>query len=95
MTKKELVATLASNSADIETKAEASRILETLFDTIKETMAKGDFVDISGFGKFIIREQPEKTGFIPGTKTKYTAKAKNVPAFKYSSKIKEAVATGK
>jgi DNA-binding protein HU-beta len=95
MTKKDLVATLATQSEDIETKAAAARIVDTLFNVITDTLAAGNFVDISGFGKFSTREQPGRTGLIPGTKKKYTTSAKNVPVLKFSSKTKEAVKAGK
>jgi len=97
MTKKELSQSLATNSADVTSNAAAERIVNTLFETIKNSLTTGELVDISGFGKFSTKLQAGKTGTIPGSKPakQYTTKDKNVPVFKFSSVVKTSVAAGK
>ena len=95
MTKKELATALVAESEDIETKVVATRIIDSLFNVIKNTLVSKDIVDISNFGKFATKEQPSRTGLIPGKQKKYTTKPCTVPTFKFSSKLKETVKTGK
>ena len=44
------------------TKTESSRIIETLFVLIKQSLEKGEDFLISGFGKFCVREKQQRRG---------------------------------
>ncbi len=60
MTKAEIVAEIA-NKTGIE-KVTVQEVVETLMETVKDTMKKGENVYLRGFGSFIIKKRAEKTG---------------------------------
>jgi integration host factor subunit alpha len=60
-------------------KKEAAEIVESVFNTIKETLEKGEKIKISGFGNFVVRE---KTG------EEITISARRVLTFKPSQVLK-------
>ena len=60
MTKAEIVAEIASKTG-IE-KVTVQEVVETLMETVKDTMKKGENVYLRGFGSFIIKKRAEKTG---------------------------------
>ena len=43
-------------------KKEAAEIVETVFDTIKETLERGEKIKISGFGNFVVRDKNARVG---------------------------------
>ena len=43
-------------------KKESAELVEKVFETIKETLARGEKVKISGFGNFVVREQERAQG---------------------------------
>ena len=73
------------------TKKEAAAIIDLIFDTISNTLKNGDQVEISGFGKFEIRERATRTGINPHTKEKIQIEASRTPAFRPSKNLKESV----
>ena len=48
-------------------KKEAAEIVETVFDTIKETLERGEKIKISGFGNFVVRDKNSRVGRNPQT----------------------------
>ena len=54
-------------------KSRSSEILETLIEIIKSTLASGEDVLVSGFGKFCVREKRERKGKNPVLKRDVTA----------------------
>ncbi|SUX82557.1 DNA-binding protein HU [Priestia megaterium] len=60
MKKAELIEAVASKSE--LTKQEAKKAVEALFETITTTLAKGEKVQLVGFGTFEVRERAERTG---------------------------------
>ena len=73
------------------TKKDATVAIDAVFDTIKETIAKGGKVDISGFGKFEVSERAARTGINPATKEKIEIAASKAPKFKAAKAFKDAV----
>ena len=43
-------------------KKEAAEIVESVFDTIKETLEHGEKIKISGFGNFVVRDKNARVG---------------------------------
>jgi len=62
-----------------------------LFETISHTLAKGEKIQLVGFGTFEIRERAERTGRNPQTGEEMTIPATKIPAFKPGKELKEAV----
>lgn len=89
MNKSELIDVIAQ-SAELP-KAQASRVLETLVDTITQTLSKGDQVTVAGFGTFSVRSRAARTGRNPQTGAPISIKASKVPSFKAGKALKDAV----
>ncbi len=73
------------------TKKAATETVELVFDEITASLAQGDKVDISGFGKFEVKERAARTGINPATKEKIQVAATKVPAFKAAKSLKDTV----
>ena len=59
-------------------KKEAAEIVETVFDTIKETLERGEKIKISGFGNFVVRDKNARAGRNPQTGQEITISARRV-----------------
>lgn len=89
LTKKVLVEELVKNHH--LTKKDAAEIVNNIFDSIGCTLKNGGVVDISGFGKFTVKERKERTGVSPRTGERIKINATKVPSFKASKTLKELV----
>lgn len=72
------------------TKKDANELINELFDEIANSMKKGDTVDISGFGKFVLKVRKARTGINPATGEKISIKASKAPGFRAAKALKEA-----
>ena len=70
-------------------KKDVSEIVELVFETIKETLAKGEQVKISGFATFAVRQKRDRRGRNPQTGEDMTITARKVLSFKPSHLIKD------
>jgi len=77
--------------AEIESKAQAKRIVEALFDTIVKTMGRGEDVAITGFGTFRVVKRAARMGVNPKTGEKIHIAAATKPKFRAGKVLKEAV----
>ena len=89
MNKQELIENIAT-SADI-TKAAAGRALDSMIDSISDSLKKGDSVVLVGFGTFSVRDRVVRTGRNPQTGEEIQISAAKVPAFKAGKALKDAV----
>ncbi len=89
MNKSELVDAIASG-ADIS-KASAGRALDTMVDTITESLKKGDPVALVGFGTFSVKDRAARQGRNPQTGATIQIPAARVPGFKAGKGLKDAV----
>jgi integration host factor subunit alpha len=69
-------------------KKESAEIVEAVFDTMKDTLAEGDKVKISGFGNFVVREKKQRIGRNPQTGEPIPISARRVLTFKPSQVLK-------
>ena len=90
MTKAELITEVAAKSG--LSKKDTEKAIAGVIDTITETLAKGDSIQLVGFGTFEVRERAARTGINPSTKEKISIEATKVPAFKAGRALKDAVA---
>lgn len=90
MKKTELITAIAEKSG--LTKKDAEAALTATLDTIVETVAAGDKIQITGFGTFEQRQRNARMGCDPRTGNKIEIPASKVPAFKAGSALKDAVA---
>ncbi|HDS16291.1 MAG TPA: integration host factor subunit alpha [Proteobacteria bacterium] len=70
-------------------KREAARIVENLFDILKETLEQGENVKISGFGSFNIQHKKPRRGRNPQTGEEITISARRVLSFKASNVLRD------
>ncbi|SMM99167.1 Integration host factor alpha subunit [uncultured Candidatus Thioglobus sp.] len=91
VTKKDIVNLLVKKTA--MTHNHALSITNDFFDTIKNTLAKGEDVKLSGFGNFIIREKVARPGRNPKTGEPVTISARKVTTFKAGLKLKHLTLT--
>ena len=69
-------------------KKEAAEIVEAVFDTMKEVLADGEKIKISGFGNFVVRKKKERIGRNPQTGAPIPISARRVLTFKPSQVLK-------
>ena len=90
MNKTELIAAVAEKTG--LTKKDAERVVAATFETVTETIKKGDKVSVSGFGIFEVKTREARVGRNPRTKEEIKIPATKLPAFKASKTLKDAVA---
>ncbi|MGE7717671.1 HU family DNA-binding protein [Priestia megaterium] len=89
MKKAELIDAVATK-AEL-TKQDSKKVVDALFETISNTLAKEEKIQLLGFGTFEVRNRAERTGRNPQTGEEMTIPASKVPAFKPGKELKEAV----
>ncbi len=89
MTKADLLEELAKVSN--LTQKESETIVNTIFDTVTEALAKGDKVELRGFGSFRIRQRRARRGRNPKTGTSLNVPPKRVPFFKVGKELRQLV----
>jgi integration host factor subunit alpha len=65
--------------------------VETLLEIIKRTLASGEDVLVSGFGKFCVNEKKERKGRNPATGEDMMLKERKVVTFKCSGKLRKRI----
>ena len=89
MNKTELIAAVAEQAG--LSKKDADKAVNAALDIIVDTVAKGDKVQIVGFGNFEVRTRSARTGLNPRTKEPIDIPASKLPAFKAGKSFKDAV----
>jgi len=89
MTKADLVERVA-READM-TKKDAEQLVEIIFDSITETLNKGEKIELRGFGSFRVRERNSRKGRNPKTGDSVAIPAKRVAYFKPGKELKELI----
>lgn len=89
MNKSELVVAVAEKAG--LTKKDAEKAVAAVFDSVVETLKKGDKVQLVGFGTFEVRARGARTGINPQTKKAIKIAASKNPAFKAGKAFKEAL----
>ena len=69
----------------------STELVEQLIETIKSTLASGEDVFVSGFGKFLVNEKKERRGRNPATGEEMMLRARKVVTFKCSGKLRRRV----
>jgi len=86
MTKAELIEAVYSKVGI--SKKESADLVEMIFDTMKETLSKGEKIKISGFGNFVVREKRSRMGRNPQTGESMEISARRVLTFRPSQVLK-------
>lgn len=90
MTKSELIARLAERFPQLVAK-DADLSVKIILDAMSEALAKGDRIEIRGFGSFSLNYRPPRLGRNPKTGAKVEVPAKYVPHFKAGKELRERV----
>ena len=89
MNKTELVKAV-STQAEL-TQKDAAKVVDALVETISNTLAKEEKIQLIGFGTFEVRDRAARKGRNPQTGEEIDIAASKVPAFKPGKELKEAV----
>nr|WGD80675.1 non-specific DNA-binding protein Hbs [Bacillus subtilis] len=90
MNKTELINAVAEASE--LSKKDATKAVDSVFDTILDALKNGDKIQLIGFGNFEVRERSARKGRNPQTGEEIEIPASKVPAFKTGKALKDAVA---
>ena len=93
MNKQDLIAAVA-DAAGL-TKADSSKAVEGVFDSITAALKKGDEVRLVGFGTFSVSKRKASTGRNPRTGAAVPVAGKSVPYFKPGKELRERVNGGR
>ena len=91
MNKAELIDVIAVN-ADLS-KADATRAIESVLDTITNALKAGDTVNLVGFGSFAVKDRAARTGRNPQTGAAINIAASKAPVFKPGKALKDTLNT--
>jgi len=80
------------NAAGLDTKSQAEKVVDAVFDAITKSLSRGEEVAITGFGTFKVSKRSARTGINPRTGEKLQIAAKTVPKFSAGKSLKDAVA---
>ncbi|HEY4706207.1 MAG TPA: integration host factor subunit beta [Thermodesulfobacteriota bacterium] len=94
MTKSELIEAVAAKATNFSRK-DVEIIVDTLFESMAQSLTKGDKVEIRGFGSFKIKERDGRQGRNPKSGENIFIDAKKVPFFKAGKEIRERINNGK
>ena len=89
MNKAELIAAIAAKTG--ETKKGAEATINAFVNTVMESLAKGDKVQLVGFGSFEVRKRAARKGRNPQTKEEIKIPASKAPVFKAGKALKDLV----
>ena len=90
MTKAQLIESVSQQVQHL-TKRQTEVIVNTVFNSIRQSLANGDKIEIRGFGSFKLRQRRMREGRNPKTGAKVTVPSKRVPFFKAGKELKEIV----
>jgi integration host factor subunit alpha len=72
-------------------KKEAADLVDLVFETMKETLGRGEKIKISGYGNFVLRDKHPRQGRNPQTGDPITITERRVLSFKASQILKQAL----
>ena len=88
MIKSELVQMLASENPHLFQR-DIENIVNAILDEVGDAMARGDRVELRGFGAFSVKNRPARTGRNPRTGAHVSVAQKSVPFFKTGKEMRE------
>jgi integration host factor subunit beta len=88
MIKSELILRLAERNPHLYQR-DIERIVSTVFDEISAALARGDRVELRGFGAFSVKQRPARIGRNPRTGDAVHVAEKFIPFFKTGKELRE------
>ena len=90
MTKSELIERLASHFSQLLAK-DAELAVKMILDAMADALARGERIEIRGFGSFGLNYRPPRTGRNPKSGERVLVPEKRVPHFKPGKELRERV----
>ncbi len=90
MTKSELILRLAELNPHLYQR-DVERIVSTIFEEISAALARGDRVELRGFGAFSVKRRAARTGRNPRTGETVHVASKSTPFFKTGKELRERI----
>ncbi|MBP6096204.1 MAG: integration host factor subunit beta [Methyloversatilis sp.] len=90
MTKSELITRLANRFPQLVAK-DADYAVKMILDEMTTSLARGDRIEIRGFGSFSLNHRPPRVGRNPKSGEKVMVPEKRVPHFKAGKELRERV----
>jgi integration host factor subunit beta len=90
MTKSELIEILAQRQAHLKAD-DVDLSVKTLLEMMSDALARGDRIEIRGFGSFSLHFRPARIGRNPKTGDSVALAGKHVPHFKPGKELRERV----
>jgi len=90
VTKQDLVDVVSERNG--LTKKQSKEVVETIFNSIVDEVARGGKVTLVNFGTFTSRYRKPRTGVVPGTQTPLEIPGKQAPVFRAGAAFREKVA---
>jgi len=72
-------------------KKDAAKIVESVFEIMKDSLARGEKIKISGFGNFSVKDKKSRRGINPQTGSEIEISARKVLTFKSSQVLRKAL----
>ena len=88
MTKSELIQRIAELNPHLYQR-DVERIVSTIFDEITDALARGDRVELRGFGAFSVKQRGARVGRNPRTGAAVKVAEKWIPFFKTGKQLRE------
>ena len=88
MIKSELVLKLAEQNPHLYQR-DVENIVNAILDTIADALARGDRVELRGFGAFSVKKRDDRTGRNPRTGESVSISEKVVPVFKTGKEMRQ------
>ena len=92
MTKSELIARLAAAHPHLYQR-DVERIVTTIFEEVAAALARGDRVELRGFGAFSVKRRGARVGRNPRTGASVDVTSKYIPYFKTGKQLRERLNT--
>ena len=92
MTKSELILRLSEQNPHLYQR-DIEKIVTTIFDEISEALARGDRVELRGFGAFSVKKRDARVGRNPRTGASVHVTQKFIPFFKTGKQLRERLTT--
>jgi len=93
MTKSELIQSIAQRNPHLYHR-DVERIVTTIFDEIGDALARGDRVELRGFGAFSVKKRDSRIGRNPRTGETVHVAEKHIPFFKTGKQLRERLNNG-
>lgn len=72
-------------------KKDSTDVVELLFETVKQTLASGSSLKVSGFGSFLVKDKKSRKGRNPQTGSAMEISARRVVSFKASQVLRDSL----